>query len=62
MNETIKKADNETLWALLADVTQLMETRGYKPDRSNAAFMYWYEQFKAIETEINGRMLTDYMN
>lgn len=72
MNETIKGLDNKTLWALLADIAQLLEIRKtsdtnkmewyeqYKPDTNNPAFMYWYEQYKAIQKEIDSRLLNDF--
>lgn len=60
MNEAIRKADTATLWAILSDVSALMEMRGYKPELSNEAFMFWYEIFKATETEINHRMSMDF--
>lgn len=62
MNEQLlKKADTETLWALLSDITGLMEQRGYKADKSNTLFMYWYGTYKAIEKEIDKRLFIDYM-
>lgn len=61
MNELIRNADTPTLWALVSDVTALMEQRGYKPDRSNNAFMFWYGIYKDIEAEINRRLVIDYM-
>ena len=61
LRETLKTASNEMLWALTADIAALMEIRKYRPDKNDTAFMYWYKQYKLIEAEINGRMLTDYM-
>ena len=58
--EAIKKADTATLWSLLTDVSEVMEQRGYKPGKGNAAFLFWYEIFKQIESEIDRRMLIDY--
>ena len=61
MNEAIKKADTATLWALVADVSQVMESRGFKPDRNNTAFMFWYGVYKELEAEINRRLVLDNM-
>lgn len=60
MNE-IRKADTETLWTLLSDITGLMERRGYKADKDNPLFMYWYGACKEIEKEIDKRLFIDYM-
>lgn len=60
MNEAIRKMDTATLWAILSDVSALCEMREYKPDMANDCFMFWYEIFKATETEINHRMSIDF--
>lgn len=59
--DDIRKLSTQTLWALVSDVTAIMEQRGYKPERNNAPFMYWYGIYKELETEINRRLLNDYM-
>lgn len=61
MFDTIRKADTATLWALLADVAELLEVRGYKQERSNTPFMFWYQVYKTIETELDCRMAADFM-
>lgn len=60
MNEIIRKADTDLLWALLSDVTAIIDLRKYKPDTSDKVFMFWYELYKAIDTEINHRMSVDF--
>lgn len=61
MNEVIKKMDTAALWGLLADLSELLEVRGYKADRGNAAFMFWYQIYKGIELELDCRMASDFM-
>jgi len=61
MNELIRKADTATLWALVSDVSEVMEQRGYVPDQNNKAFMFWYGIYKELEAEINRRMVIDFM-
>ena len=61
MIEQIRKADTATLWALVSDVSGVMEQRGYKPDRDNKAFMFWYKIYKELEAEINCRLVIDFM-
>lgn len=61
MNETIKKCDTATLWALMGDLSQLMELRKMKPNKSDNAFMFWYGVYKELESEINRRLVVDYM-
>ena len=61
MLETIRKADTATLWALLADVSELLECRQYKQERSNAPFMFWYTVYKSIENELDTRLAHDFV-
>lgn len=61
MGEMIKNADEATLWALVSDVAEVMEQRGYTPDRGNNAFMFWYEVYKELEAEIDRRLVIDFM-
>lgn len=61
LNELIKNADPVTLWALVCDVTEVMEKRKYKAERGNTPFMFWYEIYKALETEIDRKLLIDYV-
>lgn len=61
LTETLKTASIETLWAILADLSQLMELREYKPDKNNKPFMIWYGFYKDVEGEINRRMIRDFM-
>lgn len=61
MRGLIREADTATLWALVSDVSEIMEQRGYKPDRGNKAFMFWYKIYKLLEAEINGRLFVDFM-
>ena len=60
-NEQIRNYDTATLWALVGDITTVMEQRNYKPRKDDTAFMYWYEQYKVIESEINRRLVIDNM-
>ena len=61
MRELIREADTATLWALVSDVSEVMEQRGYKPDRGNKPFMFWYGIYKELEAEINRRLVIDFM-
>ena len=60
-DDLIRNADTATLWALVSDVSEVMEQRGYKPDRGNNAFMFWYVIYKELEAEINRRLVIDFM-
>ena len=61
MNDLVQNADTATLWALVSDVSEVMEQRGYKPDRGNSAFMFWYGIYKQLEAEIDRRLAIDFM-
>ena len=61
MLESIRKADTSTLWALMADIAELLECRQYMQERSNGAFMFWYAVYKAIENELDTRLAADFM-
>ena len=60
LNETIYKADTATLWELVTDVAEILKTREYVPERSNARYMFWYHVYKELETEINKRLVIDF--
>ena len=62
LNTTIKNAGTNTLWSMTADISQLMEIRGYKPDINDGAFLFWYQIYKELQREIDRRMLSDFMD
>lgn len=59
LTDTIKKADTATLWLLLSDLSEVIGA--YTPDRNNNAFLIWYLIYKQLETEIDRRMIADFM-
>lgn len=59
--KTIKQADPATLWALVSDVSQIMENRQYKPEWNNTPFLVWYEFYKLLEAEIDRKLVLEDM-
>lgn len=57
--KTVKESDIATLWALVSDVSQIMESRQYRLEWSNTPFVFWYELYKLIEAEIDKRLIAD---
>ncbi len=57
LNMAIRKADTATLWELVTDVAAILKTREYVVDKANTAFMFWYQIYKELETEINRRLV-----
>lgn len=55
--EVIKKADNSTLWAIVSDISKIINT----PQKEKMAFIVWYAFYKVIEIEIDKRLLHDYL-
>ena len=59
LNGAIRNADTATLWALVADVSEIMTQREYVPAKSDTVFMFWYGVYKLIEAEIDRRLITE---
>ena len=60
MDKDIRKVDTELLWGLLSDIAALLNVRGYKPDQKNPLFMYWYDEYKVIERELDNRLAMNF--
>ena len=58
VTEIIKNADNRTLWKLLSDTAGVLD--GCALSRNDARVMFWYWIFKAIQSQIDSNMSTDY--
>ena len=57
--KTLKEADVSVLWALVSDLSQIMESRQYRLEWSEKPFVFWYELYKLIEAEIDKRLIAD---
>ena len=57
---TIQNTDTATLWGVLSTISEVMQQRGYKPDRSSNVFMFWYQVFRAVESELDRRMIQEF--
>lgn len=55
MNETIKSMDDNTLWSLHSDLSNLMENR--KQKGNDKALLFWYQIHKEIVSEIDRRII-----
>ena len=60
MDKDIRKVDTEVLWGLLSDIAALLNVRKYEPDKANPMFMYWYEEYKVIERELDNRLAMNF--
>lgn len=61
LKRVIEKASNETLWELMTDATKHMnqELKASANVDDNSRFWFWYELFKALEREIDKRMVQE---
>lgn len=64
MNElkrVIEKANDSTLWLLLADISKHLEHENNSEiqPRENSKLWFWYELFKCVESEIDKRMIQE---
>lgn len=57
LEKELQQLDDGTLWALIADMGAVLENRGYKPDKQNRAFMFWYGIYAAARKEIDSRLM-----
>ena len=55
MKKLLEKMDDKTLWSLLEDMTPVVK----HPDNSER-FLFWYTIYKAIRSEIDKRLETNY--
>lgn len=55
MKKLLEKMDDKTLWSLLEDMTPVVK----QPDNSER-FLFWYTIYKAIRSEIDKRLETNY--
>ena len=58
--EKMQSYDDATLWALVEDIATVMEQRNYKPRKDDNAYMFWYDIYKELESELDRRLLQDY--
>lgn len=61
LKETVQKSDIATLWALVADVSMILEQRGYEAGICSKPFMFWYGVYNVIEAEIDKRLTVGFM-
>ena len=55
MKKLLEKMDDKTLWGLLEDMTPVVK----QPDNSER-FLFWHTIYKAIRSEIDKRLETNY--
>ena len=55
MKKLLEKMDDKTLWSLLEDMTPVVK----QPDNSER-FLFWHTIYKAIRSEIDKRLETNY--
>lgn len=61
MNEIIRKADDNTLYALSSDIGGILELRNYKLNKNDSVIMIWIQLGREIQAEIDRRLFTNYM-
>ena len=58
--EELAKADDETLWRMIADITAILNQPGHEISKDNKLFMCWYALLSEVKNAADYRMEKKY--